>query len=254
MTRYKAIIAYDGTLFSGFQSQPNARTVQAEIEKTLTRMNSNVPVKIYGSGRTDAGVHAKGQVIHFNFPAVSSLEKLRYGLDSQSPEDISCRSVKEVSADFNARYWVKSKTYEFRVDIGKPRNLFTRHYASFYPYPLDLVRIEEALPYFLGTHDFSGFCASHSSVRSKVRTVTKAEMVFDELEHQLIFTFSGNGFLYKMVRIMIGTLLKIGNGRMAPERILEILEKKDRNLAGPTASPEGLYLLEVEYADGPVKK
>lgn len=247
MTRYKAIIAYDGTHFNGFQKQPNGRTVQEEMEKTLKKMANGKEITVFGSGRTDAGVHAMGQVIHFDYPEERPLERMRFALDTQSPEDIAVKAVEIVSDDFHARYLVKEKTYQFRVDIGKPRSPFRRHYASYFPYPLDLSKIQRALPDLIGTHDFTSFCASGSSIEDKVRTIYEAKMVVNEAGDELLFTFRGNGFLYKMIRILVGTLLKIGNGRLSEDSIPEIIAKKDRNAAGPTAHPEGLYLYEVVY-------
>ncbi|HFJ7825980.1 TPA: tRNA pseudouridine(38-40) synthase TruA [Enterococcus faecium] len=246
MVRYKAIIAYDGTNFNGFQKQPNGRTVQEEVEKTLQKMANGKEITVFGSGRTDAGVHAIGQVIHFDYPEERPLERMRFALDTQSPEDIAVRQVEIVSEDFHARYLVKEKTYQFRVDIGKPRSPFRRHYASYFPYPLDLEKIQRALPDLLGTHDFTSFCASGSSI-DKVRTIYEAKMEVNETKDELLFTFRGNGFLYKMIRILVGTLLKIGNGRLPEDSIPDIIAKKDRNAAGPTAHPEGLYLYEVKY-------
>ena len=246
MVRYKAIVAYDGTNFNGFQRQPHGRTVQEEIEKTLSKM-ANQRVEIHGSGRTDAGVHALGQVIHFDFPYERPLEKMRFGLDTQTPDDIAVKEVAIVAEDFHARYLVKEKTYEFRVDIGKPRSPFRRFYASYYPYPLELAKIQRALPDFLGTHDFTSFCSTGSSVEDKVRTIYEAHVAVNEGGDELLFTFRGDGFLYKMIRIMVGTLLKIGNGRLAEDCIPQIIAGKDRNLAGPTAHPECLYLKEVRY-------
>lgn len=247
MTRYKAIIAYDGTNFNGFQKQPNGRTVQEEIEQTLTKMANGKEITVFGSGRTDAGVHAMGQVIHFDYPEERPLERMRFALDTQSPEDIAVKEVAIVSEDFHARYLVKEKTYQFRIDIGKPRSPFRRHYASYFPYPIDVEKIQRALPDLLGTHDFTSFCASGSSIEDKVRTIYEAKMEVNETGDELLFTFRGNGFLYKMIRILVGTLLKIGNGRLAEDSIPEIIAKKDRNAAGPTAHPEGLYLYEVKY-------
>lgn len=247
MTRYKAIIAYDGTHFNGFQKQPNGRTVQEEMEKTLKKMANGKEITVFGSGRTDAGVHAMGQVIHFDYPEERPLERMRFALDTQSPEDIAVKAVEIVSDDFHARYLVKEKTYQFRVDIGKPRSPFRRHYASYFPYPLDLSKIQRALPDLIGTHDFTSFCASGSSIEDKVRTIYEAKMEVNEAGDELLFIFRGNGFLYKMIRILVGTLLKIGNGRLSEDSIPEIIAKKDRNAAGPTAHPEGLYLYEVVY-------
>ena len=247
MVRYKAIIAYDGTNFNGFQKQPNGRTVQEEVEKTLQKMANGKEITVFGSGRTDAGVHAIGQVIHFDYPEERPLERMRFALDTQSPEDIAVRQVEIVSEEFHARYLVKEKTYQFRVDIGKPRSPFRRHYASYFPYPLDLEKIQRALPDLLGTHDFTSFGASGSSIEDKVRTIYEAKMEVNETKDELLFTFRGNGFLYKMIRILVGTLLKIGNGRLPEDSIPDIIAKKDRNAAGPTAHPEGLYLYEVKY-------
>lgn len=248
MIRYKAIIAYDGTNFSGFQRQLNARTVQEELEKTLTKIASQ-PIVIHGSGRTDAGVHALGQVIHFDLPFDRDLEKLRFALDTQSCEDIACIRVEKVPPTFHARYDVVEKTYEYRLQITKPRSPFRRYYAAYYAYPLALDKMQLAIKDFLGTHDFTAFCASGSSVEDKVRTIYEANIRQDLENGELIFTFRGDGFLYKMIRIMAGTLLKIGNDRLAVDAIPEIIASKNRQLAGPTAHPEGLYLKEVKYAE-----
>ena len=247
MTRYKATISYDGTLFAGFQRQPHARSVQEEIEKTLTRLNQGNPVTIHGAGRTDSGVHALGQVIHFDLPQARDEEKLRFALDTQTPEDIDFIRVEQVEDDFHSRYKKHSKTYEFIVDYGRPKNPMMRHYATHNPYPLDVEKMQAAIQKLEGTHDFTGFTASGTSVEDKVRTITEARLVEDAEHHRLVFTFSGNGFLYKQIRNMVGTLLKIGNDRMPIEQIDLILEKKDRNLAGPTAAPNGLYLKEIRY-------
>ena len=207
MVRYKAIISYDGTLFSGFQRQPNARSIQEELEKTLLRLNSGTPVTVHGAGRTDAGVHAYGQVIHFDLPQKRDPEKLRFGLDTQCPDDIDVVSIELVSEEFHARYNKHSKTYEFLVDAGRPKNPMMRNYATHYPYPLSLAPMQEAAKDLVGTHDF----------------------------------------LYKQVRNMVGTLLKIGNGRMPVSQVKTVLESRNRNLAGPTAAGNGLYLKEIRY-------
>lgn len=247
MPRYKAIIAYDGTDFHGFQAQPQQRTVQFELEQTLQRMNHGQAITVFGSGRTDAGVHALGQVIHFDYPAHRDLEKFRFALDTQTPADIAVKQMFLVDEQFHARYHVKEKTYQFKVDIGKPRSPFRRDYASYFPYPLDIDRMQRALKDLLGTHDFTSFCASGSHVEDKVRTIYEATLTVNEAGDTLTFTFRGDGFLYKMIRILVGTLLKIGNGRMDETTIPSILAAKNRQLAGPTAAPEGLYLVEVTY-------
>lgn len=249
MTRYKATISYDGTLFSGFQRQSHARTVQEEIEKTLQKLASGQPVPIHGAGRTDAGVHAYGQVIHFDLPQKRDLEKLRFALDTQTPDDIDVVDLAIVADDFHCRYQKHSKTYEFLVDNGRPKNPMMRHYATHYPYPLDINKMQEAIKDLVGTHDFTGFTAAGTSVENKVRTITEATLVQDDKTGFLVFTFSGNGFLYKQVRNMVGTLLKIGNGRMPVEQVKVILDSKNRQLAGPTPAGNGLYLKEIRYED-----
>lgn len=249
MTRYKATISYDGTLFSGFQRQSHARTVQEEIEKTLQKLASGQSVPIHGAGRTDAGVHAYGQVIHFDLPQKRDLEKLRFALDTQTPDDIDVVDLAIVADDFHCRYQKHSKTYEFLVDNGRPKNPMMRHYATHYPYPLDINKMQEAIKDLVGTHDFTGFTAAGTSVVNKVRTITEATLVQDDKTGFLVFTFSGNGFLYKQVRNMVGTLLKIGNDRMPVEQIKVILDSKNRQLAGPTPAGNGLYLKEIRYED-----
>lgn len=249
MTRYKATISYDGTLFSGFQRQSHARTVQEEIEKTLQKLASGQPVPIHGAGRTDAGVHAYGQVIHFDLPQKRDLEKLRFALDTQTPADIDVVDLAIVADDFHCRYQKHSKTYEFLVDNGRSKNPMMRHYATHYPYLLDINKMQEAIKDLVGTHDFTGFTAAGTSVENKVRTITEATLVQDDKTGFLVFTFSGNGFLYKQVRNMVGTLLKIGNGRMPVEQIKVILDSKNRQLAGPTPAGNGLYLKEIRYED-----
>lgn len=249
MVRYKAVISYDGTLFSGFQRQPQARTVQEELEKTLQRLNSGQVVLIHGAGRTDAGVHAYGQVVHFDLPQARDVEKLRFGLDTQSAEDIAVVSVEQVGETFHARYSKHSKTYEFLVDTGRPKNPLMRHYATAFPYAVDLSLMQKAIADLVGTHDFTGFAAAGTSVVNKVRTITTASVEREVSTGLLRFSFTGNGFLYKQVRNMVGTLLKIGNGRMPVSQIKTILATQNRQLAGPTAAPNGLYLKEIVYDD-----
>lgn len=246
MVRYKLTIAYDGTHFSGFQRQPAKRTVQEELEKTLMRLNRHHALVVHGSGRTDAGVHAKGQVCHVDMPEARDPEKLRFALDTQSPDDIACLAVSEAPDSFHARYSPHTKTYEFLLDNNRARNPLTRHVASFFPYRLDIDRMQEAAGALLGRHDMTGFTAGGTSVQDKVRTIMRAAIV-PESDNYIRFVFTGDGFLYKQIRNMVGTLLKIGNGQMPSNQINQILTAKDRRLAGPTASPEGLCLMAVTY-------
>lgn len=246
MVRYKAVVAYDGTNYSGFQRQENGNTVQAELEKTLTKFNNGEPIIIHGSGRTDAGVHAYGQVIHFDYPQERDPEKLRHALDTQTPADIAVPSVERAADDFHARYDAIEKTYHYHLNTSKIRNPFKRHYAAFFPYELNLEEMQKAIAKFEGTHDFSTFCATGTVIENRIRTIHEATITQLNAD-ELLFTFRGDGFLYKMVRILVGTLIRVGNGRIPVSEIERIIASQDRQLAGPTAHPEGLYLMEVKY-------
>ncbi|WP_313469017.1 tRNA pseudouridine(38-40) synthase TruA [Carnobacterium sp.] len=246
-TRYKIIIQYDGTNFSGFQIQPNARTVQGEIERVLKIMAKGLEIKIQGSGRTDSGVHALGQVIHFDYPIRMPIENMKRALNSLTTNEIYVQQVEFVSFDFHARYQTTGKKYQYRVDTNPVTDPFKRLYTKHHQYPINLPVLEQALKDIEGTHDFSSFCASNSGREDKVRTVYEASVVEDPEKGELIFTFRGDGFLYNMVRIFIGTLLQIANGRRPADDMKRLLEVKDRRQAGPTAAPQGLYLVEVYY-------
>ncbi|MFP7300110.1 tRNA pseudouridine(38-40) synthase TruA [Neobacillus niacini] len=245
MIRYKCIISYDGSGFSGYQVQPKKRTVQSVIEAVLTKMHKGSPVKISASGRTDAGVHAKGQVIHFDSHLPLPEEKWELALNSMLPEDISVLSVERADPAFHARFDAKGKEYRYYLDLSPKRDPFQRHYAYHHPYPLNIEAMREATVYLLGTHDFSSFCSARTEVEDKVRTIETIEILQDE--YRISFTFIGNGFLYNMVRILVGTLLEVGTGNRQPEEMVEILGKKDRRFAGKTAPGQGLYLWQVFY-------
>ena len=184
-------------------------------------MNSGQAVKIHGAGRTDAGVHAYGQVIHFDLPQQRDLEKLRFGLDTQTPDDIDVIQVEQVADDFHARYQKHRKTYEFLVDLGRPKNPLMRHYATHFPYKVDFSVVKAAIKKLRGTHDFTGFTASGTSVENKVRTISRATVEKRRQDWISHFTFTGSGFLYKQVRNMVGTLLKLA---MAACRLTKLTE------------------------------
>lgn len=247
MQRYKCVIAYDGSQFSGFQIQPQARTVQGEIEAVLKKMHKGKRMKVVGSGRTDAGVHAYGQVVHFDSPLQIEEAKWQTALNSLLPADIVFRSIVKTDQAFHARHSAIAKEYRYKIYTSPSRNPFKRHYALHFPFPLNTEKIKEAIPLLVGTHDFTSFCSAKTDVAHKVRTVTSIDI--REQGDELIFIFNGEGFLYHMVRIMTGTLLEIGNGKRQPEEITAILQGKDRTLAGKTAPPEGLYLSSVFYDD-----
>ncbi|NRD77560.1 tRNA pseudouridine(38-40) synthase TruA [Bacillus sp. BRMEA1] len=246
MQRYKGIIAYDGTDFSGYQVQPNKRTVQSELEAVLTKMHKGNHVKVAASGRTDAGVHAMGQVIHFDSPLSIPDERWVQALNSLLPKDISVLSVKETVNSFHARYDAAGKEYRYRLYLSAKRDPFQRNYAYQYPYALNIDEMRKASRYFLDEpHDYTSFCSAKTEVEDKIRTIHSIEFV-QEGEH-LTIRFVGNGFLYNMVRILVGTLLEVGSGDRASEEMPAILEKKDRSAAGKTAPAHGLYLWEVFY-------
>lgn len=245
MSRLKCIIAYDGTQFSGYQIQPNKRTVQAELEHRLEQLHKGKEVKVTASGRTDAGVHAKGQVIHFDSDLKIPLLGWRKALNSILPADISIMSVEEVAPDFHARFDAKGKEYRYRIQTGDVPDPLRRHYVYHYPYPLNEEAMTRAIDYLIGTHDFTSFCSAKTEMEDKVRTIYHISFVRNDDE--LIFRFVGNGFLYNMVRIVMGTLLEVGSGLRQPEDIKAILLAKDRRAAGKTAPAQGLYLWQVFY-------
>jgi tRNA pseudouridine38-40 synthase len=245
MTRYKCIISYDGSGFSGYQVQPNKRTVQSVLEAVLTKMHKGEPIKVIGSGRTDAGVHAKGQVIHFDSPLLIPPDKWEKALNSMLPDDISLLSIVPVDDSFHARFDAMGKEYRYVLHLSSKRNPFQRKFAYQYPYRLNVQAMEQASKFFLGTHDFTSFCAAKTEVIDKVRTIASIDFI---LEAELLtIRFVGNGFLYNMVRILVGTLLEVGSGDRDPEDIPMILAHKDRTMSGKTAPAHGLYLWEVFY-------
>lgn len=247
MQRYKCIISYDGTGFAGYQVQPGKRTVQGELEAVLARLHKGDQVKVTASGRTDSGVHAKGQVIHFDSPLSIPEERWPIALNSMLSGEISILSVEKANSGFHARFDAAGKEYRYVLYLGKNRNPFLRDYAFHYPYPLDLKAMEEAAGYLSGTHDFSSFCASGTEVINKVRTIE--EISFAKKEETLELRFRGTGFLYNMVRILTGTLIEVGTGARKAGEIPGLILAKDRTIAGKTAPAHGLYLWEVFYGD-----
>jgi tRNA pseudouridine38-40 synthase len=245
MERIKCIIAYDGTNFAGYQLQPNKRTVQGELERALAQIHKGDSIRVYASGRTDASVHAYGQVIHFDSPFAIPEERWAKALNALLPDDIIVKEVNKVPSSFHARFSAKAKEYRYRVRTAQEPDVFLRNYVYHYPYPLNNEAMEKALTYLIGTHDFTSFCSAKTDVEDKVRTIYKAKMFVEKDE--IVFQLIGNGFLYNMVRIIVGTMLEVGRGKIKPEDIPFILEKKDRSLAGKTAPGNGLYLWSVQY-------
>ncbi|SHG11293.1 tRNA pseudouridine(38-40) synthase TruA [Ornithinibacillus halophilus] len=246
MRRINCIISYDGTNFSGYQVQPGKRTVQDEIEKALTKVHKGQSIRVHASGRTDTGVHAKVQSLHFETEFQLSTESWKKALNALLPNDIYVNAIKEVPSDFHARYDVIEKEYRYYIINGPEKDVFKRNYSYYFPYKLDLIAMEEACRYFQGTHDFTSFSSAKSTAKgSKVRHLY--EVSFSKKENELEFILRGNGFLYNMVRIIIGALLDVGQGKLTPQDIKFLLEKKDRRFVGVTAPPQGLHLWNVKY-------
>lgn len=242
----KCTISYDGHLFYGYQVQPGQRTVQDELEKalqTLHKAKERIPV--VSSGRTDSGVHAVGQTIHFDSPLSIPEAKWPYALNVLLPDDISVRKAEAVNDQFHARFSAKRKEYRYMIYRGRHPDVFKRYYAYHVPYDLDMEKVKEASRYLVGTHDFTSFCATKTEVKDKVRTVHELEWsdTGDGLQMRIV----GSGFLYNMVRIIAGTLLDVGTGKFSPGDIEKMILAKNRDAAGRTAPAHGLYLWRVIY-------
>ncbi|HHT05497.1 MAG TPA: tRNA pseudouridine(38-40) synthase TruA [Hydrogenispora sp.] len=241
----KLTIAYEGTDFSGYQRQAQGeRTVQGELEKALRRLTGEVP-KLIAAGRTDAGVHAKGQVVSFSTTARIPVDRWPAALNANLPPDLIVGQAEAVPSTFHARYDAKTKTYQYIVSRRRWPDPFLRRFSYHYPHFLDVVKIREAAAVLVGEHDFKGFAAAGSAVTTTVRRLDQVAVT--EAEEELFFTLKGNGFLYKMVRNIVGTLLLIGGGKADPALVQAILAHGDRQAAGPTAPPQGLTLVCVEY-------
>jgi len=247
MQRVKLTVSYDGTDYNGWQIQTEpkgVKTIQGVIEEGLKKLTGE-EIKVVAAGRTDAGVHALGQVIHFDTNSSIPVERYPKALESVLPKDIVPLKAQVVDSSFHARFSAKSKTYKYTIDLGEMPQVFMRRFAYHYPFPLDFTAMQEAAKLLIGTHDFTSFCASGSSVKDFTRTITSCHLWREE--QFLHLQVSGDGFLYNMVRIMGGTLLEVGRGKIDPRQITEIIEAKNRDAAGPTLPPYGLCLMKVEY-------
>ena len=244
MKRIGMVVAYDGTNYSGWQIQPNGITIQGILNEELTRLLGE-KIEVQGASRTDAGVHALGNVCVFDTSSRIPGEKFSYALNQSLPEDIRIQLSEEVEPDFHPRYADSEKTYEYRILNRRFPVPTERLYSYFYHYKLDERLMQEAASFLIGEHDFASFCGSGAQVKSTVRTITRAEAERDG--DMVIITVSGTGFLYNMVRIIAGTLIEIGNGQYPPERMKDILDAREREAAGPTAPARGLTLMCIEY-------
>ena len=245
--RYLMTFAYDGSSYSGYQKQPKAKTIQAELEKVLKKINGDKKVEIHASGRTDAKVHALNQKAHFDLEVEITTDKLKQALNSMLPKDIYIRNIDNVSDDFHARFKVKAKEYIYKINMGE-YDPIEQNYVYQYNKKLDIVEIERALKYLEGTHDFKSFSKADDEKEDYTRKIVQANLIRDlKNVNNITLSFLGTGFLRYMVRNMVGTLIEIGEGKRKSEDIINILQAKDRRKAGHTAAPEGLYLKDVFY-------
>jgi tRNA pseudouridine38-40 synthase len=249
LIRYKITFIYDGTNFNGFQRQPGQRTVEGVLTQKVNVMakHPTPPIVVYGSGRTDSGVHALAQVAHFDFPFDLPTTAIYRGLNSMLPLDMEVTKVEKVSDHFHARYDVSWKKYLYRLALGEFQNPFKRNYTGHWKYPIDMQKVTHALKDLVGEHDFSSFVASGSTAHTNVRVIYSATANYDPAANEVSIEFYGNGFLYNMVRIMVGVVVEIGSGIRPENDIPRLFQVKDRNQARLTMPAAGLYLEKVYY-------
>lgn len=237
-------LEYDGTGYAGWQIQPNGATIQQKVEEALEKVLRET-IRVHGSGRTDAGVHGRGQVAHFDTSSVLPLENIRAGANTYLPANIAIIRAEDVGPDFHARYSARGKVYRYKVFLGATRSPFLLDYAFRVSVPLNIDNMVIAARTLTGKNDFSAFEAAGSSIQDKVRELSRLDI---RRKNKLLeFELQADGFLYKMVRNIVGTLLEVGKGNLSSEDVKNILESKDRTRAGPTAPPHGLYLYRVIY-------
>ncbi|NPV47263.1 MAG: tRNA pseudouridine(38-40) synthase TruA [Armatimonadetes bacterium] len=244
MRRVRLLVQYDGTDYAGFQVQPGRRTVQQELEECLGRLTGD-RVRVTAASRTDAGVHALGQVVAFSTNSPIPAERIPRALNDLLPAAVSCVAAEDCPHGFHPRFDARGKLYTYRILNRPTRSPFICRYAWHIAEPLDLPAMREGARHLVGTHDFAAFCAAGSAVQDTRRTVRRLDL---DTEGDVIEThIEGDGFLYMMVRIIMGTLAEVGRGRLEPTQVLSIVAGRDRGKAGPTAPPEGLCLVRVTY-------
>lgn len=244
MRNIKLTIEYDGKDFNGWQKQPNKLNIQGEIERAISSITGE-KIELIGSGRTDAGVHAFGQIANFKTNSNIPIEKMSLAINSKLKKSIVVKEAVEVDERFHSRYNAKKKTYIYVINNSKCGTAIYRNLSYCFPIELNIDEMKKAAKYFEGEHDFSGFKASGTSNKNSIRTIYNAEVT--KKEENIIIKLTGNGFLYNMVRIISGTLLEVGIGKIKAEDIPEIINSKDRKKAGKTLPANGLFLVNVEY-------
>lgn len=247
MARYKLLIAYEGTNYRGWQMQPNGVSIQSTVEEALKVIFRN-EIRVFGAGRTDAGVHALEQAAHFSLKQDADPYKVRSSLNGLLPLDIRVLSVEKVSESFHAQYSAIGKIYRYRLHLERIRSPFKRGYAWHIPYPIDIGKMKEASKHFLGTHDFTSFAnESHRGVAAHDPVRALERITFVEEEGGIYLEFEGEGFLYMMVRNIVGTLVEVAKGKISVDEIPGIFKALDRRKAGQAAPPQGLFLVKVQY-------
>lgn len=240
----KLTIEYDGTRYCGWQTQPRQTSIQSVLEAAIKTIVKE-PVKLTAAGRTDAGVHALGQVANFKTNCAIPIPNLIPALNSILPPDIAVKQATAVSSSFHARRDAKYRTYQYRIYNHKIPNVFQHNYTYFYPFTLNLTRMRTAAKQFIGIHDFSAFNASPKLVEHSVREIYKLHLRREK--ELVIITIQANAFVHNMVRIIVGTLLDVGRGKIEPNKVNRIILNKQRKYAGMTVPPHGLFLVEVKY-------
>ena len=246
--RVKMVVAYDGTNYCGWQIQPNGVTIEQKLNEALTDLLQE-PIKVTGASRTDAGVHSLGNVCIFDTNTRMPAEKISYALNTRLPEDIVVQDSCQVPESFHPRFSKSRKTYEYRILNQKFRNPTRRLDTHFYYYDLDVEAMQRAAAYLVGEHDFKSFASTGGQAETSIRTIYS--LYVEKRDSIITIRVKGNGFLYNMVRIIAGTLIKVGAGEILPEEIPAILEAKDRSAAGPTAPAKGLTMIGLEYEENP---
>ena len=243
--RYLMTFTYDGTNYLGYQKQPNKNTIQDQIEGALLKI-FNEKISIHASGRTDAKVHALNQKAHFDLNKNVDLYKLKKSINSLTNNDIYIKKIEKVDDKFHARFDIIEKTYIYKLNMGD-YDPINRNYVYQYNKSLDIDAINNSIKYLIGNHNFKAFTKSNIDISDYNRTIYNIDVIKED--NLLILVFRGSGFLRYMVRNIVGTLIQIGEGKLEPSDILEILNSKDRKNAGKTANPEGLYLKDVKYSN-----
>ena len=245
MRNIKLTIEYDGKEFGGWQKQPNKLNIQGTVERAIEEITGE-KIELNASGRTDSGVHSLGQVANFKTNSSIPIEKIPIAINTKLKKSIRIIKAEEVEERFHSRLSCKKKTYRYIINNNETASAIYRNLEYHIPQKLDVEKMRQAIKYFEGEHDFKAFKASGTSSKSSVRTIFKAD-IYQQKDNRLWIELTGNGFLYNMVRIIVGTLVDVGLGKIKPEEICKIISEGKRENAGKTVPPNGLYLLKVEY-------